>query len=108
MTGNGFEVSPDHVRSSASDLRAVADRLSQAVQSFQGEVTGLGDCWGADDIGMIIGTAHAAVFEGAMECFTTNLDEITGHAETLGVVADNYVQMEDTNKLYVNKINELL
>ncbi|MFG1998032.1 hypothetical protein ACGFNU_02655 [Spirillospora sp. NPDC048911] len=108
MTGSGFEVAADGVRSSASALRAIADRLAEAVQSFQSEVSGVGDAFGGDDIGMIIGEAHAAVFEGAMECFSTNVAEITDRADVLGQVADNYVQMEDTNTLYVNKINEVL
>ncbi|MEU5876579.1 hypothetical protein [Spirillospora sp. NPDC047279] len=108
MTGAGFEVSPDRVRSSGLELKSIADRLADAAKQFQAEVAGFGEPWGGDDIGMIIGLAHGAVFEAAVECFTDNASEIMGRAEQVGQVADGYDQMEDANLLYVNRIGDVL
>jgi hypothetical protein len=71
-------------------------------------VSGFGEPWGGDEIGMLIGTAHGAVFQAAVECFTDNARELAGHAEGLQRVADNHERTEDTNVLYVNRVRELL
>ncbi|WP_019631756.1 WXG100 family type VII secretion target [Actinomadura atramentaria] len=108
MTVNGFEVDPSRLRASASELRAVADRLQQALSDFEATVDGFGQPWGADDIGSIIGMAHDEAFDTALDCFTTNADDLAEYAEALTQMADNYVEMEQSNELYVNRIGEVL
>ncbi|GAA1850149.1 hypothetical protein [Actinomadura bangladeshensis] len=104
----GFEVSPDRIKAAASQLRAAADDLADAAKSFQAEVSGFGEPWGGDDIGMVIGLAHGAIFQAAVECFTDNAKELSGHAEGLTRVADNHVRTEEANVLYVNRVREFL
>lgn len=108
MSPGHMQVSSIRLRKTAAELQAVADRLSQQAQAFQGEVESFGAPWGSDDIGMIIGAAHDAVFQAAIECFTTNAEEIQGRAEQIVAAAENHEKAEDANVLYVNRINELL
>lgn len=107
MSG-GFEVDADRLRATAAELKAVADGFTSAVRSFETEVAGFGAPWGGDDIGMLIGLAHDAVFQAALESFSSNAEELAGRAEAITSVAENYTQMEDANTLYVNKIGDLL
>jgi uncharacterized protein YukE len=105
---NGFEVSPDQIRSSAKQLKQVADDFTQKVADFEAKITGFGEPWGGDDIGMLIGIAHGAVFEAAMECFKENAKELTERTQALEAMATNYTRMEDANSAAVNSVSKAL
>ncbi|WP_018657417.1 PE domain-containing protein [Actinomadura flavalba] len=105
---HGFEVSVEGVRSAGNEMRAVADRLAAAVRTFSAEVQGYGEPWGGDDVGMIVGAAHGAIFQAAMECFEAGAEEMGAAAQAVTEIAANYERMEETNTLYVNRIGEIL
>lgn len=104
----GFEVSPERVRGVGTELRSLGDRFQQAVQQFAADVRGLGEPWGGDDIGMIIGLAHGAIFDAAMEAFEATAEGLGEAGEVAASIADNYDRLEETNTLYINRVSELL
>mgnify|MGYP001458294901 CR=1 FL=1 len=105
---NELKVSTGRVRSAAAELKAAAEDLTEAAKAFQAEVSGFGAPWGGDEIGMLIGAAHNAIFQAAMECFTENAKELSEHAEGLRRVAKTHDQAESANVLYVNRVREFL
>ncbi|GAA2441745.1 hypothetical protein GCM10010191_67510 [Actinomadura vinacea] len=102
------EVTNTHLTSVSGRLRTITDQLSEAVRSFQSEVSGFGEPWGGDDIGMIIGMAHGAIFGAAMESFNGSAGELAGRAGELVAAADTHRSAEDTSTAGVNRIKELL
>ncbi|TDD25209.1 PE domain-containing protein [Actinomadura sp. KC06] len=105
---DGFQVSPDQLSSSAERLGQVADEFNQQVQQFQSQITGYGEPWGGDDIGMLIGLAHTACFEAAMDCFKENAKELEERVKALEAVAKNYTTMEQSNVQAVNSVSKAL
>jgi hypothetical protein len=93
MSGE-LKVTVSDIRKAGSELQRVADQLDSQIGSFEGAISGFGEPWGGDDLGMLIGLAHGAVFDAAMECFDNNLSEIEGIAKALGVMADNFESAE--------------
>ena len=104
----GFQVSPDQLTSSAERLKQVADEFTEQVSQFQSQIQGYGEPWGGDDLGMLIGIAHGACFEAAMQCFQENSEELGQRAEALKAVAKNYTAMEESNVQGVNSISQAL
>jgi hypothetical protein len=103
------------LRVTQEDLRKAAGLLGQAIDgmdgdlsAFEGELGGFGRPWGGDEIGMLIGACYQGAYDMAMECFTTNLDELDGFAEDLETMADNYQGAEDLSEIEVNRVREIL
>jgi hypothetical protein len=96
------------LKSSAAGLEGVAKQLEAAVKAFEAEITGHGEPWGYDDIGTLIGVAHQAVFEAAMECFTTNGEDIATDAGKLKEAAATYAESEKEASVEVNRVREFL
>ncbi|MFA1538474.1 WXG100 family type VII secretion target [Actinomadura monticuli] len=103
------------LRVSEADLRKAAARLGQAIDqmdqdlaAFKGELSGFGQPWGGDDIGMLIGACYQGAYDLAMECYDSNLDELDGFAEDLEEMADNYKDAEDLSEIEVNRVREIL
>ncbi|TDC61900.1 hypothetical protein E1200_27655 [Actinomadura sp. GC306] len=105
---DGFQVSTEQLTSSAGGLTQAAEQFSRQVQQFEAQINGYGEPWGGDDIGMLIGIAHAACFEAAMKCFKENAEELSERAKALEAVAKNYTTMEQSNVQTVNSISKAL
>jgi hypothetical protein len=85
------------IRAAGRQLAQVADDFEAKVDRFVGELDGYGEPWGGDDIGMLIGVAHDAVLDAALDCFDSNVATMHGYAENLAGMADNYDTVEDGN-----------
>lgn len=96
MSG-GIQVDPELIRAAARQLAAVAEDFSEAVNRFTTELEGYGTPWGGDDLGVLIGVAHDAVFDAALDCFDDNADAVRVYAESLSAMADGYDKVEDSN-----------
>jgi len=87
---NPIEVISANLRQASSQLTGVAEDTDATLQSFQGQIEALGECWGNDDLGMAIGTIYQGALALVMNCLTSNLDTVDGYSERLGLAADNY------------------
>ncbi|GAA1893347.1 hypothetical protein [Asanoa iriomotensis] len=95
MSSPGFQVDPAALGSSAASLSQAAGSFVGALRAFEAELASFGSPWGADEIGSLIGTAHAEVADWAFECFRTAADEIEAAGFDLGDMAAAYEQVED-------------
>ncbi|MEV5828741.1 hypothetical protein AB0L25_24585 [Spirillospora sp. NPDC052242] len=94
MTVNGYEVRPETLRSAAKALSAAGDRLNQEWSGLKSTVQGMGQPWGADDIGMLIGESYTAIEAQADESFAGSAEELSGYGEKLIAMADNHEKAE--------------
>lgn len=95
--GDAIRVDPEQLRSAASQLAQVADQFGLDVDAFVSELDGYGQPWGGDDIGLLIGTAHDAVLDAALDCFDDNVDTMYDYSDNLLAMADNYDTVEGDN-----------
>ncbi|MFD0852444.1 WXG100 family type VII secretion target [Actinomadura adrarensis] len=105
---NDHEVSTAQLRSASGRLNAITERLSESIQGFRSKVEGFGEPWGGDDIGMLIGMAHGAVFNAAMESFSSSAGELGIRSSQLLDAADTHDRAEESSTAGVNRISELL
>jgi hypothetical protein len=57
---------------------------------FQNLIDSIGDCWGDDDLGSIIGMIYQGAMALVINCFMSNLDTLDQYCERLGIAANNY------------------
>jgi len=84
------DVRPESLRRAAQELLGVAEDTDGTLQRFQGEIEGLGQPWGNDDLGSMIGAVYEAALAMVMNCFVTNLDTVDGYSERLDLAAGDY------------------
>ncbi|WP_018653678.1 hypothetical protein [Actinomadura flavalba] len=101
---NGYEVRPETLRSAGQSLGQVGDRLKQEWTNLRSSVEGMGEPWGADDIGMLIGESYKAIHEQADESFTGAADDLTAFGDKLVQMADNH---EKAEKEMVGEVNSI-
>jgi hypothetical protein len=64
---------------------AIAD-----MEGFDAELASMGQPWGSDDLGMMIGEVYQAAYAMMMNCLRSNLGTIDGYTERLVHTADSY------------------
>ncbi|MFC6880079.1 MULTISPECIES: WXG100 family type VII secretion target [Actinomadura] len=95
MTADGYTIRPDTLRSASSGLKAAGERLSSEWKDLVAKVEGMGQPWGGDDIGMLIGESYNAIQEQADESFTGAAEDMAAYSEKLKAMADNYEKAEE-------------
>lgn len=80
---------PDELRNASRGLINSALDTDGALAAFKAELAGLGQAFGNDLLGSLIGASYQAILEVAMECLAENLDAIDDYAERLISSADN-------------------
>ncbi|WP_019632904.1 WXG100 family type VII secretion target [Actinomadura atramentaria] len=94
MTTNGYTVQPETLRAAGRELSAAGDRLAQEWSALKSTVEGMGQPWGGDDIGSIIGESYAAIEEQADESFGGAAEDLSAFGEKLAAMADNHENAE--------------
>lgn len=89
-----LEIVTQTLRDAGKQLGGVADQFTSELQSLQSELASLGEPWGQDDIGMLIGIAYQEVVSFALEVFFGALDEMRESGSDLGRIADMYDAVE--------------
>lgn len=101
MAGDDLVVSADTLRGGAEGLRSVADDFSSSWSSFTAAVDSMGDIFGDDDIGGLIGVSHQLAQQIAGEAFGSVTDALTACAEGLSTMADAHEGNEaDSQSLF--------
>lgn len=90
-----LSVNPDGLRTAKSSINGSKEDLAAAIESFKADVAALGDPFGGDLIGMIVGTAHQVCMDVAAECFDSALGAVDYCTEKLGSMADSYDTTEN-------------
>ena len=108
MGNHELRVTQDDLRRAAGLLGQAIDRTDADLAALEADLAGFGQPWGGDEIGMLIGACYQGAYDMALECFTTNLDELDGFAEDLETMADTYQGAEDLSRIEVNRVREIL
>ena len=97
MTGSGFQVDPQSLRTASQGVTAAAQQLSQQWQALQSTAQGMGDIFGDDMVGGLIGASYSAAEGIASDSFSSALDGFGQIADGLGAMADLYDTTEQAN-----------
>ncbi|WP_433119998.1 WXG100 family type VII secretion target [Micromonospora sp. CA-246542] len=104
----GFEVDPESLRGSAESLDQVVDRLADALSEFESTVQSLGEPWGSDDIGTLIGELYTGIHDLAMSCFEGNGEVLGQFAQGLHTMADTFEEVDQEIDAGLRRIGQLL
>ena len=85
---------PAVVRTAAHDVGAVGAQLSNAWAAFSGRVAAMGDIFGDDPVGGLIGASYRAAHAIAERSFSSVSQALHGFAAGLTTTADRYAQRE--------------
>jgi len=88
------DVDPNSLRQIAQQLTGVAQDTDGVLKQFQSIIDGIGDCWGDDDLGSMIGMIYQGAMALVLNCFTSNLDTMDQYVERLGMAANIYEEAD--------------
>lgn len=86
----GFEVDTESLRRAAREFDAAVEALDDLLDGFDERLVALGEPWGGDDIGFLIGECYLPGYVTALACFDNNLDELGTYGDKLVAMADSY------------------
>lgn len=96
MTG-GYEVHPPALQQGGSELAAVAEQVSAQWEALRARTAAMGDIFGDDDVGGLIGMSYQVAEEIAGECLRSVVEGLRGFGAGLGVMAERYELAEQDN-----------
>ncbi|MEV0649376.1 hypothetical protein AB0I28_29380 [Phytomonospora sp. NPDC050363] len=91
----GFEAEPDNLRDSSGLLRQASESLAELWAEIDGKVASMGDIFGDDDVGGLIGMSYQAAHDIAAENITSVIDALGGFSEGLDGMAASYDETEN-------------
>lgn len=94
----GFEIDVQGLRRAAAQLDAAVDGLDDLIDRFDDQLASLGDCWGGDDVGYLIGLCYQPGYDTAMTCFENNLEAMADFPGRLEQMADSYEQADQAGE----------
>lgn len=97
MSG-GFTVHPEEVGGAAKNLQGAGQSLAGAIAEFQSRVAALGDAFGDDDLGSVLGMIYEVASEAAFESFQDNADGLQAIGHTLQEMADHYAETDAAHR----------
>jgi hypothetical protein len=89
-----LEINSDSLRQAAQQLTGIAQDTDGTLKMFQNLIDSIGDCWGDDDLGSIIGMIYQGAMALIINCFMSNLDTLDSYCERLGIAASNYDEVD--------------
>ncbi|MEV1328821.1 hypothetical protein AB0J20_04495 [Micromonospora costi] len=108
MTMSGFQVDPASLRASAEFLDQTVDQLADALEQFESTVQALGQPWGGDDLGSLIGELYLGIHDLAMSCFEGNGEVLGQFAEGLHTMADTFEAVDQQAEAALRRIGAAL
>ena len=85
------------LRSAGQGLTDAAGRVQREWQSLVSTVKGMGDMFGDDMVGSLIGMSYQAAHEMADESYTSAAEQLQYLGEGLNVMAEMYDRTEEAN-----------
>jgi hypothetical protein len=85
-----LQVDTDTLRSGGAALEQCGARLNEAWSAFSGSVRAMGDIFGDDDVGSIIGTSYEAAHSIAEAAFTSSAERFGEFGQALAAAADRH------------------
>jgi uncharacterized protein YukE len=94
---NQMRANSPSLRQSGQGLSETADRLLSEWQRLQADVQGMGDPFGDDMVGGLIGASYSAAQEAAGETYQSAAGHLQDFGAGLGTMADLYDETEQAN-----------
>jgi hypothetical protein len=92
----GVQISPDVLRQAGAALGQVCGQLDGELNKLKSELLSMGQPWGDDDIGQLIGVAYQEVVSWAFDCLKDVLDDLCRSGTDLTDQADHWVNQEQS------------
>jgi len=93
MSG-GVSIDPTVLRAAGTALAQVGDQLDGALKQLESQIQSLGQPWGNDTIGQLIGTAFHEVVSYAFDTLRKALGDLRKSGTDLKGMADQYEALE--------------
>jgi hypothetical protein len=93
MSG-GVNVQPEVLRAAGTALNAVGGELDEVLNKLEQELLSIGEPWGRDEIGRLIGEAYKEVVRWAFDVLRGILRELRESGADLKAMADRYERLE--------------
>lgn len=100
------DVDPNSLRQVAQQLTGIAQDADGTLQMFQNLADSLGDCWGDDDLGQIIGVIYQGAMALVINCFMSNLDVMDQYSDRLGIAANIYEDADGWASQLMNTVRQ--
>jgi uncharacterized protein YukE len=85
-----LELDLESFRQAADQLDAAKEEVQALLDQFTGALEQFADAFGGDEIGMLAGIAHQACADALNQCFSTNIEDLSGYAQSLRQMADDH------------------
>jgi hypothetical protein len=72
----GVQIVPDTLRQAGNGLSQVCSELESELNKLESELSAMGEPWGNDDIGQLVGAAYQEVVAWAFDCLRDVLHEL--------------------------------
>jgi hypothetical protein len=92
--GDEVDFDTQSLRSAGGGLTDVSTQLGQQWQALLANVKGMGELFGDDMVGSLIGMSYQIAEQMADESFSSAIEELQFFGEGLGVMADMYDMTE--------------
>lgn len=92
-----LEVEPDQLRSAAIGVRQAGERLEQQWQRLRATADGMGDIFGGDEVGGLIGASYRSAEQIAERSITSVATALTGFGDGLADMGNAYDAVEERN-----------
>lgn len=97
MSDGGFQIDPSSLRAASKSIGDTAQRLYDEWSGLNSQASAMGDIFGDDMVGGLIGASYAGAQEVADDSFTSATDGFGEVADGLGAMADMYDETEQAN-----------
>jgi uncharacterized protein YukE len=94
MTMPGFDIEPETMRRSADELDAAIADVQGLLDQFTAAAEQYADAFGGDTIGSLGGVGHQLCMDALTECFTADIEDLTGLAQAVREMADDHEAAE--------------
>jgi len=102
----GNEYHPEGLRESGKGLSDVAQRSREEWQRLDSHVKGLGDIFGQDDVGSLIGMAYQVIHDKAAEVHSRAADDFEKLGAGLKGVGDIWEEVESQYAQLLGQIKQ--
>ncbi|WP_422736845.1 hypothetical protein ACN263_25580 [Micromonospora sp. WMMD729] len=92
-----LQVHPPALRQGGGHLSEVADQIAAQWEALRAQAAAMGDIFGDDDVGGLIGMSYQVAEEIAAECLGSVIDGLRGFGDGLTLMADQYDVVEQDN-----------
>jgi hypothetical protein len=106
--GDQFQAVPETLREGGQAIYEIATRVADEWQRFSATVKGMGDIFGDDPVGSLIGTSHQAAHGVAERCLNSVATGFGGFGRGLGKMADSIEDTEQANTGHFNRIQRAI